>query len=483
VDAVRFALRPMGEVLTTFATPGQNGPLYYLLLRPWLAVAGSGEFALRFFSAAMGVLAVPLVARLARRLPGAEAWPALGLLAAVLVATSPYLVWYGQEGKMYTLVVALVLWAMERYLAALQRGGWHRWLLYVVATSAAFYVHLVAALMVPVQVVVFLLHDPGVRRARWRPWLASIAALTLPYLPLLAWQLPLLAQRGETGYAFVPLHDMALSLLGGYSLGVVQEATPWALAVCLLPLLLPPRGQPRWWRGWGMLLSWLLLPVIALFAITLVRPIYTARYLIFVLPAFLLLLAAGLLAAARRSRLLGIALVLAILALSVRGLWLQARTPLKADFRGATAYLRQNMAPGDLLLFHIPYGRHSFEYYMARPELLPAPGGRAADPLPVPAAEGRLRLFLPLVLGGGLPAYRWADGPYTNDGSAPESVAAQMARITAGSRVVWLVASEADLWDRRGLVRGWLEERATRSGAAQFTRVEVYRYELPSRPD
>jgi len=385
---------------------------------------------------------------------------------------------------MYTLVVVLVLFGMERYLAALQGGGWQRWLLYVVATSAAFYVHLVAALIVPVQVLVFLFHENGVRRARWRPWLASLAALTLPYLPLLAWQLPLLAQPGETGYAFVPLHDMAFSLLAAYSQGVVQGATPWALAVFVLPLLLPPpRGLQRWWRGWAMLLSWLLVPIFVFFAITLVRPIYTARYLIFVLPAYLLLLAAGLLAATRRSRLLGIVLALAILALNGRGLWLQARTPLKADFRGATAYLRQNLAPGDLILFQIPYGRHSFEYYMARPELLPGPDGGEEAAAGGPGEEGRFRLFLPLALAGGLEAYRWAEGPYTNGGMTPEAASGHMAEITAGSRVVWLVASESPLWDQRGLIQAWLEEQSTSTRAAEFTRVTVHRYELPSRPD
>lgn len=475
VDAVRFALRPVGEILTTFTTPGENGPLYYLLLRPWLAVAGSSEFALRFFSAAMGIVAVPLVARLVRRLPGAEAWPALGLVAALLVATSPYLAWYGQEGKMYTLVVTLVLLSMERYLAALQRGGWQRWLLYVAATSACFYVHFVSALIVPVQMLVFLLHDSRVRREQWRPWLASLAALTLPYVPLLAWQLPLLATSAETGYAFVPLDDIALSLLSSYSLGVAWEATPWVLAAFLLPLLLS--GPTRGWRGWVMLLAWLLVPIVLFFAITLIRPMYTARYLIFVLPAYLLLVAAGLLAAARQSRLLGIGLAVAILALNGWGVWLQARTPLKADFRGATAYLRQNLAHDHLILFQIPYGRHSFEYYMARPELLPGAGEEAA--VRTRSREGRFRLFLPLTQAGSREPYRWADGPYTNDGTPPEVVAQQMAGITRGSRVVWLVASEVPLWDQRELVQDWLEEHAVLTGSVEFTRVQVHRYELP----
>ena len=64
VDAIRFANRPVDLLLGTFRTPGENGPLYYLLLRPWLVLAGLSEFSLRFFSLFFGVLAVPLTYRL-----------------------------------------------------------------------------------------------------------------------------------------------------------------------------------------------------------------------------------------------------------------------------------------------------------------------------------------------------------------------------------------------------------------------------------
>jgi hypothetical protein len=61
VDSLRFATRPLPEVLAAFTRPGENGPLFYLLLRPWLALAGHSEFALRFPSVLMGVLAIPLI--------------------------------------------------------------------------------------------------------------------------------------------------------------------------------------------------------------------------------------------------------------------------------------------------------------------------------------------------------------------------------------------------------------------------------------
>lgn len=472
VDAIRFAMRPPAELLETFVTPGQNGPLYYLLLRPWLEVAGRGEFALRFFSTCFGVLAVALTARLGRRLYPVRPW--IGWLAALLAATSPYLVWYGQEGKMYTLVVVLALLSMEHYLAALQQGGWPRWLAYVVATSLLFYVHLAAVLVVPAQVLVFLFVGGDVRRARWKGWLVSLAALVLPYLPLLAWQWPLLGASGDTGYAFVSLHGMALSLLASYGLGVVHHGMPWVLApfvALLLAPLLRARDPGRSRAALATLLCWLMVPVVGFFLVTLLRPMYTARYLIFVLPAYLLLLAVGLAAVARHSRLLAAGLLVALLAFNGWGLWLQARTPIKADFRAATEYLSARLAPGDLILFQIPYGRHAFEYYLARQ----GPERKRSQAVP----GGAFRLYLPHVAGGGAPAYRWREGLYTNAGMSPGDAARQMAALTAGSRGVWLVATEVPLWDERDLVRAWLEEHAVREREAHFVRVDLTYYRFP----
>ncbi len=490
VDALRFASRPLSDLLHSFVTPGENGPLYFLLLRPWLGFAGQSEFALRFFSVVFGVLAVPLVYRLGRRLfpPRTRSAPFAALVAALLMATSPYLVWYGQEGKMYTLGLFLVLLSMDRFLAALEGGGWQRWLSYVVATSAAMYVHLIAVLIVPVQVVTFLLLDRETRSARWRPWLMSLAALTVPYLPLLAWQFPLLLEPADTGFRFVPLHQMLLSLLASYSLGVAQGSNPWILGLfvgALLGASLFRVGQGPRLASLGIVLCWLLLPVVGLFLITLVRPLYTARYLVFVLPAYYLLLAVGLVTIGRRAPALAGLLLGALLAVNGWGVWLQARTPIKADFRGATEYVREQLTPGDLVLFQIPYGRYSFDYYarlQPGPQSSGAQGaiGLQADEHHMPTT-GRWdhRVFLPAVNARVGDPYRWAEGLYTNAGMSPSEVDARMHEALSGSRVVWLVATEVPMWDERGLVQDWLAKNATLTDESEFVRVTVSRYERP----
>lgn len=146
VDAIRFATRALPALLETFRQPGENGPLFYLLLRPWLALHGQSEFALRYLSVVLGVLAVPLTYLVARRLlrycdrtvplPDGSAtvnpWHAtIAWLASLGVALSPYLVWYSQEGKMYALVVVLglgslaaLLWASTPGPAGRRGAGW-----------------------------------------------------------------------------------------------------------------------------------------------------------------------------------------------------------------------------------------------------------------------------------------------------------------------------------------------------------------------
>ena len=221
VDAVLFASGTWSRLVAMFTAAGENGPLYFVLLRPWLAVAGHSEFAARFFSLAFGVLAVPLVYFLGRRLLPAR----LSLLGAALVALSPYLIWYSQESKMYALLVCLTALSTWFLLGALQGKGRGHWIGYIVATSLSFYVHLLAVVLLPFHVLLFLL---GGRRfwAHWRGALIAVACLTLPMCPSCA---------GRSAPSCLPFKPATHSIL----------STPW-WAFCSMPT---PSGYGRH-PGW-----------------------------------------------------------------------------------------------------------------------------------------------------------------------------------------------------------------------------------------
>ena len=217
VDSIRFAARALPELLRMFTKPGENGPLFFATLRPWLAVAGEGEFALRYQAVLAGMLAVPLTYALARRLViigsgGSWQFPRgltlrnVPLIAALLVATGPYLVWYSQEGKMYAVLTALALAACLVFLKAVEEGRWWQWLVYLALLAALALTHVLALLLVAVNVLWLALLWPRYRRR----WLALALVLLLPLIPFFRlagwWQLTLLLNPDfQTGHPFVPL--------------------------------------------------------------------------------------------------------------------------------------------------------------------------------------------------------------------------------------------------------------------------------------
>jgi len=87
------------DLLAWLLKVDQHPPLYYTLLHFWVAV-GDSAAKVRTFSALCGTLTVPVVYLLGRRLSGRN----VGLLAALILAVSPFHVRFAQETRMYTLL-------------------------------------------------------------------------------------------------------------------------------------------------------------------------------------------------------------------------------------------------------------------------------------------------------------------------------------------------------------------------------------------
>ena len=442
VDVLRFTTRPLLESAATIITPGENGPLFYLGLRPWLVAAGGTEFALRFPSACAGTLAVVLLYALVRRLAGARA----AILAALFAATAPYLTWYGQDAKMYALMTALVALALWLTTEAVRRGGVLRWVLLYAVTSVSFMVHLLAVLAIPVQAAWLYLLPGKPRAGRWRTASLYLALLILPYVVLLGWTARFWFDRLDPErYPFVPLTDTLAVMAARFSQGIVA-GSPLMMLPSLLALVagvvLWPQLHGRAGRRTVLLLViWLILPLVAIYAVSLRVPMFLDRYMIWTMPAFLALAGLGAAALLRAWRPLGLATVGAILALNLVGVGQQAYRPIKSDFRGAAQYVAEHVQTGDRLIFQMPYNHFIFAYYFGE-------------------------------LSG------WVDGPYTNGGMQDAAVDGYLAQEVGAAPAVWLIASEAALWDRDGLTQAWLEEHGTVTAHAELARVAVTRYRM-----
>jgi 4-amino-4-deoxy-L-arabinose transferase-like glycosyltransferase len=488
IDAAGFGSPEMrmGEVLAasdfqmlaqSLTQGGFNGPLYFIALQQWTRMAGDTAFALRFPSAVFGTLAVPLIYVLARRLlrrtPNDGISRRAALISAWLVAISPYFVWYSQEAKMYTEVTALAIaaiYALRRAVDTTEsRRAWPWWALAVAATTLAMYSHILAALLIGVEVVLFLLWWPQSRR-HWLGGLSALAALTLPYLPLIGWQLAYALTPGSQGFAFYRFDQILQVMLAAFANGVLPfDYSLSTIGAASDANSITPALSPALWGLWLLgllaiagavtwrdnkdrnqrigLAAWALIPMITIALVSLNRPIFTDRYLIWIGPAIYLLAALGIVEAGQWNRALGGAALVAITSVALVSTLAQSTTPYKADFRSAASYVEERYR-GEIIVFQIPYGRYNFDYYFD-PEFS--------------------------FLDGLFTNHRNPDGTYQID---PVVADAHIAGLLEGIEPVWLVATEVEMWDDRHLLQEWLGRNGRVTDQADFMRVTVARYEL-----
>lgn len=201
VDEARTALiveRPgLGEMLHAFGTQS-TPPLYHLVLWAWAKLAGSGDYSLRVVPALAGTATVPVTYLAGVRVGGRRA----ALIAAAMVATSPYLVYYSQENRPYSALALAGAGTLLLFLRAREKRSPGTIAAWGVAAIAGLALHYFAAFFLLPQAVLLLRAATDRRRLLLR--LAPAAGLALGLAALAVVQL----NRGTTTWIVAqPLDD------------------------------------------------------------------------------------------------------------------------------------------------------------------------------------------------------------------------------------------------------------------------------------
>lgn len=377
--SLQRAALPLTQMLAEL--PVEHLPGYFLLLHLWLPGAGDADFALRFLSLWPGVASVALIYRLGADLGHRPT----GIVAALLLATGGFQLWYAQEARMYTWLLATSLLATVALWRLLEvdgrrRNRWGWGVLYALATAATVYLHLFGAL-VPlahacfVSIWAIFTHN---RQGFGRWLIAATGALLLflPWLPRVVGIFGFGGWREPGDPAEIPWRYLA-----AFTVSDAMPA-PWRTPLVWLYALLASAGLIFWWRTRRaaalLLATGVLLPMAAVIALALRNPDYHERYAITVTAPLLLLTAGGVgwldWRTWRRSQLTatpaGAAALPLIAALLLAGANLIAVQRLytdatlhKPDFRSAAQTIMAGLQLGDVVLVDGPDPNKVFLHY------------------------------------------------------------------------------------------------------------------------
>lgn len=423
-----FVQQPWPTLLLDLLNPTAGYPLYHLLLKGWTMLAGDSEWALRFPSALAGALAVVALYGTAREFQAADTHPATDdphtrqarlfpLLAAILLACSPFAIWYAQEAKVYSLLLlasVLLLWALLR---GLRLRTPRAWLVFAAVALVSIFIHRLAALLLIAAWVAWLTtstSQPAAHNQRrllnTRRW-AAVAVLSIGLMAAMVYGLG--SDIAATGAAIPANPPMALWLtflrfsvdrwpgeFPWWWLLPWVVLTLWGIALLLRDSLAGASSAGRRHAA-RVLLGMLLIPA-GLFLVQLAfTHLYEARYLMLIYPAWLLCLAYPLAAhdqrAAQRERwhLLAVHGALVVLALAVSAAALAqpqkgifSGYAVKEQYRQAFEVLARRLHPDDAVLLHPAYLRPLYDYYMGRLTTDPPP-----EPITFAAFKHRQREF------------------------------------------------------------------------------------------
>jgi len=351
---------------TLFASPREvieyargdvHPPGFFLALWGWAKLFGSGEFALRLFTALGGILMVPTMFRLGRQLFDVRT----GLIAAFFSAFLIQSVYFSQELRTYSWLATLGALCVSLAIDCRHDGGWRSAALLTLATVALAYMHyfgMLLAVLVWIAVIAF----PRARASGAVNWVgAGIFSLTfLPWVP------SILAQRGRVNWIPPPDARYVTELFNVY-FGPGMPVDIWvALFLAAgIPLALG-RGSFRIRSAENLLLMWIVLPLlIVLLVSAFVRPVYSPRNMLIAGGAAVLLLGRAVEELGIRMKsawIPAIALLVGMYAIHFatgKGYFVR---PTKQQLREASQFVMQR-SKGELPVYAVAWDQINFNYY------------------------------------------------------------------------------------------------------------------------
>jgi mannosyltransferase len=379
IGAIELAREPGLQALfrSLVELDATRAPLHPVVLQGWISIVGHSDYAARSLSAIFGIASVIVIYRLGRQLHSEQ----VGILAAWLLALSPIAVHYSREIRMYSLLVFLTCLSWDLLLSFRHSATRWKQIAFGATLTALVYTHPLGGLMVIALAVGYLI----LRRECQLGLSAWIVIHFVVAVALGPWVVHYLNHPPEL------INRLSLRLLfewpeaftggGREALTVCSTLVLWGIWVRRLHWnSTPPMAAVRCltassrltWKVTRiapdslLLLAWYVVPSALLLAYSVVRyPVFgPRRYLLFVAPAYFLLVASGIAALPRLMRLVTV-LVATVVMVGALGPRAFDTYKERHDLKGLVALIEAHHPEALVVLLNQRPGLlHGIRYYL-----------------------------------------------------------------------------------------------------------------------
>lgn len=278
----------------------QHPPLYYIITKIFVLLFGHSSFILRLPSALAGTLSVWAIFLLGKEMLNTR----VGLIAAAITAVNFFNIQYSQEARGYIITFLFAVYSFLYLIRLLKHQSIKNSVLYGIVTLAFLYTHyfsIFAAFSQAIVVIVFFFNVP--KQERWqyaKHFLISAAIVIIGYLP---W-IPYLQYINNIQRFWIAatrdtfMSDYFYNYFG--NTGLLNPFLTAFLMIFIFRLITKRHDKTKRITDQPLTMSFVLAAIwipgtyiIPYLRSELMFPILITRYTIMVLPAYLIITAAG----------------------------------------------------------------------------------------------------------------------------------------------------------------------------------------------
>ncbi len=399
------------EIFTSFLAVDNHPPLYYLLLKFWTGIFGYSEISLRMPSVLFGVGAVYLTFVIGKKVTGDKL---ISTVAALFLATSQFHIYYSQEARMYSMATFFVAVAVYAFLHLFEeRVNTKYWTIFSISIFIMIMTDYMPVFLLPVFFVYAIYQKCN---KHW--WYRFLLSFTPIIIVGIFW-LPIFQKQSAGGTWLMQTLPAWKTLAGGanikqlilvwmkFTLGrisLADKALYYLFTIfASLPFVMLFTNEMKLYKKYSFLFLWLLLPLTFSFLASIYFPAFIYFRLLYVIPAFYLILALGAGNAFPRhsgkSRLAGrlqnqvetrkdsgqalqlrsglvrmttnglLVITIVVINLISCVIYYTDRFQKRENWKEAVAYVEHNILENEIVLFSYPEPFAPYRWYEKRPEL------------------------------------------------------------------------------------------------------------------
>jgi mannosyltransferase len=364
-STLTFAVKSIPDIWQATTAGEFNPPLFYWTEHIML-IFGNSEFVLRFIPALLGILTIPLIYLVGKEFMDRNT----GIIAAAAFAFSPFLIFYSQEARAYSMMLFFVTFSMVFYFRALKNNDLMNWLLFGILSALAFWSHFYAMVIIGA-LVLYALYElyPKIigNLNAAKSLVAGSALFAIICLPLIIVTIELFAKRTASAPTF-GIQGPEIILATFEQISCLNTQLPGSVVALYLLLLLFIAGIVHAFqlgKNKGIFLVTLTVLTFVISNFLSYRIPMQPRYLIFLAIVFFI-------AVALSSRLLCSIIPSRGVVYGFIAFLIIINTPMlldyysgysKEDWRGFAGGLQQQTQPGDFVVVVPGYVSQPLNYY------------------------------------------------------------------------------------------------------------------------